>query len=273
MIGALVGTVAVLPAVLAYVVGICFSLDLSVLRDTYKVLLASVAYGLVITLSVGTFILAMSSLTRRSLYVGVAWAGMWIISGTVGPMMTGIHNESVRRGITEDLMAKWLAENPPPPGVQMRGGYPVTRWDAQKQKVVLPGVEPGQEKEAERWQRSWSEAMQRSWNGVPELQSEALKRDWRPLCSYVSNLQRIGDLLLDTESAWVSLGRAAERPRAMFGPMMGPKGKTPPADDRRLANEFVTQYPWEWSAGVLAALLGLSIWTLSRRVKSLDRLK
>ena len=99
------------------------------------------------------------------------------------------------------------------------------------------------------------------------------KRDWRPLFSYVSNLQRLGDLFLDTESAWVSLGRAAERPQRMFGPMMGPKGKSQPGEERRFANEFVTQYPWEWSAGVLAALLGLSIWTLSRRVKSLDRLK
>src|SRR5260370_40939913 len=64
VIGALVGTVAVVPAVLAYVVGVCFSLDLGVVRDTYRVLLASIAYGCVITLSAGTLILAMSSLTR-----------------------------------------------------------------------------------------------------------------------------------------------------------------------------------------------------------------
>ena len=41
-------------------------------------------YGLVITLSAGTLILAMSSLTRRSLYVGIAWAGLWLIGGAVG---------------------------------------------------------------------------------------------------------------------------------------------------------------------------------------------
>ena len=33
------------------------------------------------------------------------------------------------------------------------------------------------------------------------------------------------------------------------------------------------QYPWIWSAGVLAGLLGLSLWILSTRVKSLDRLR
>ena len=79
-----VATVAVGPGLFAYVVGVCFSLDLGVVKDTYPLLLASVAYGLVITLSVGTLILALSSLTRRSLYVGIAWAGFWVISGSVG---------------------------------------------------------------------------------------------------------------------------------------------------------------------------------------------
>jgi hypothetical protein len=32
-------------------------------------------------------------------------------------------------------------------------------------------------------------------------------------------------------------------------------------------------YPWQWSAYVLAGLLVLSTWTLSTRVKSLDRLR
>ena len=40
-----------------------------------------------------------------------------------------------------------------------------------------------------------------------------------------------------------------------------------------LADQFVMQFPWWWSAGVLAGLLGISTWTLTRRVKSLDRLK
>ena len=32
-------------------------------------------------------------------------------------------------------------------------------------------------------------------------------------------------------------------------------------------------YPWYWSAGVLAGLFGISVWILSLRVKSLDRLR
>ena len=73
VIGALVAAVAVLPAALAYFVGVCFSLDLTVVRDTYTVLLASVAYGLVITLSTGALMLALSSLSRRSLYIAIAF--------------------------------------------------------------------------------------------------------------------------------------------------------------------------------------------------------
>src|SRR5713101_6835357 len=71
VIGTLVAAVAVVPAVVAYLVGVCFSLDLSVVRDTYPILIASVTYGLVVTLSVGMLMLAMSSLTRRSIYVGI----------------------------------------------------------------------------------------------------------------------------------------------------------------------------------------------------------
>src|SRR5947208_1497662 len=63
VIGALVAAVAVVPAVFAYVMGVCFSLDFTVIRDTYRLLLASVVYGLVIAVSVGTLMLALSSLT------------------------------------------------------------------------------------------------------------------------------------------------------------------------------------------------------------------
>jgi hypothetical protein len=56
--------------------------------------------------------------------------------------------------------------------------------------------------------------------------------------------------------------------------LLGGRGGVPaPANERRLADEMVPQYPWIWSAGVLAGLLGLSVWTLSTRIKSLDRLK
>jgi hypothetical protein len=40
-----------------------------------------------------------------------------------------------------------------------------------------------------------------------------------------------------------------------------------------LANQIVWQHPWYWSAGVLVGLWVVSVVVLSRRVKSLDRLK
>ena len=83
VIAALVAAVAVLPAVAAYVLGVCFSLDLTVIRDTWRLLPASILYGLVIVVSAGTLMLALSSLSRRSLYVGIAWIGLWIISSAV----------------------------------------------------------------------------------------------------------------------------------------------------------------------------------------------
>jgi hypothetical protein len=43
--------------------------------------------------------------------------------------------------------------------------------------------------------------------------------------------------------------------------------------DRFLLDQLGPQYPWYWSAAVLAALFALSVWILKRSIKSLDRLK
>jgi ABC-type transport system involved in multi-copper enzyme maturation permease subunit len=277
VIGAVVAAVAVVPAVFAYFVGVAFCLDLSVVRDTYPVLVGAVAYGVIITLSVGTLMLAMSSLTRRSLYVGIAWAGLWLISGTVAQILTEAHQASVRRGLSERTLASWVAEHPPPPGVRLHGNYPTVRVRPGSNELEPSGVAPEHQAEASRWYRQWQEVSQRAWLEGQAGRSEALRSDWRPLCSYVSNLQRIGDQLLGTDGAWVSIGKAIERPRAAmqtaFGPRGGPAAAPPVVNERALAEWWVGQYPWQWSAGVLAALVGLSTWTLTRRVKSLDRLR
>ena len=120
------------------------------------------------------------------------------------------------------------------------------------------------------------EPWQRVQQRVEHAEAEAAPTNWRPLCSYTANLQRLGEALLNTDAAWVEIGRAVELPRAALKPFMGRGGadeESFPVNNRRLADQLVPQYPWIWSAGVLASLLGLSIWTLSTRVKSLDRLK
>jgi hypothetical protein len=276
VIGALVAAVAVAPAVFAYLVGACFSLDLTVVRDTYAVLLAGMAFGLLATLSVGTLILALSSLSRRSLYVGIAWAGLWIISWVTGTALTEMHQEGLRDAVTEAELAPWLEKHPPPPGVQMRGPYPAFRPRPRGGKRGPGDIVP--RSEDTRWYEAWSREYSRARGKGQARQAEAARRDWRPLCSYTTNLDRMGDWLLRTDAAWVEIGRAVERSRLAVE-QMGPLGvlgigpRPEPANDRLLADQMVMQFPWQWSAGVLAGLVGLSTWTLTRRVKSLDRLK
>jgi ABC-2 type transport system permease protein len=298
VIGALVLSVAVVPALFAYVVGLCFCFDLSVIRDTYKVLLGSVAYGLVITLSAGTLILALSSLTRRSLYVGIIWAGLWLISGTVAAILIEINRSSVRQEIQATEMNRWIDEHPPPSGTKFfikRNGerYPQFQVKPGTRKPQLAGLRPEQEKEGERWFQAWSEVEAQAWEKAFREQDMAMRRDWRPMCSYVTNLERFADLLLDTDSAWVSIGRAVERAKQSaigrgFGAARARRVEAellrqrrggraprelPASSERQFADERVLQYPWWWSAAVLLGLMGLSTCILTRRVKSLDRLR
>jgi ABC-2 type transport system permease protein len=279
VIGALVASVAVGPALFAYIVGVCFCLDLSVVKDTYLVLLGSIAYGLVITLSAGTLILALSSLTRRTLYVGITWAGLWIISASVGALLTAIHGESLHRQIWTTEQNRWLQEHPPPAGAKINDTgnwhYPVGQFNPKTRKYHLAGLRPEQEEEGDRWYRAWNKAQFQAWQKARAKQYTAARGDWRPMCSYVANLDRIADLLLDTESAWVAIGTAVEGARrsAIEKRFGGPLRDLPDSNPREMADHLVLQYPWWWSAGVLAGLLGLSTWILTRRVKSLDRLK
>lgn len=83
-----VSLVAIVPAVLAYALGVAFSWDANVLRDTGRLLLASVGYGAVIVGSAGTLMLAVSSLSRNSRMVGAVWIGLWVVSGIVGEILT-----------------------------------------------------------------------------------------------------------------------------------------------------------------------------------------
>lgn len=267
VIGALVAWVAVGPAALAYVVGLCFSLDLSVFKDTWKILPASIAYGLIVTLSAGTLVLAMSSLTRRSLYVGIAWAGLWIISSSIAQPLSEIHRATQRHRVYEVEMQRWVAENPPPKGIA------VPRFFNPHQKLPPPPkngppivVRLRQDND---WEERFEKASDDAMVNMQKIQAEELRKDWRPLVSYVGNLERLKEELLDTDSAWVMIGKASSRAQRMVG--MAPAASS--TGERSLADAIVPQYPWSWSAGVLAALLGISVWILTSRVKSLDRLK
>ncbi|MBI3464561.1 MAG: ABC transporter permease subunit [Planctomycetes bacterium] len=196
VVGVFLSAVAIVPAVLAFLLGILFSLDFTVVRDTWRVLLASIGYGAVIVLSAGMLMLALSALSRNSRSVAALWVGIWFVSNVVAGVLSGIHGEAARRQATQAEMDQRVAE--------------------------------------------------------------AFRRDWRPLVSYTANLARIGTLLLDTDSA-------AKRILGVFTP---PGRPVPPSEV--LSGP---QYPWWWSAAVLAGVFGLSLWILTSRVKSLDRLR
>jgi ABC-2 type transport system permease protein len=240
VIAALVAAVAVVPAVFAYLVGVIFSLDLGVVADTYPVLLGSAAYGVLITLSAGTFMLALSSLSRRSLYVGIAWFGVWWVSNGVAGMLTGLQMESVRRDLLQQELEKARAA---------ADGEPKGPGGKNKARAA---------------------AWQRSRERMEEVLAENAQYNWRLLLSYTANLERLGEGLLRTDAAWVQIGRAVDKTRQIV-----PFGRAPaaPANERRFADRLVPQFPWTWSAGVLLALLGISVWTLTRRVRSLDQLR
>jgi ABC-2 type transport system permease protein len=225
VIAVFLGAVTILPCLISYILGLAFSLDGSILHDTYRILLASLGYGLVIVLSAGALILALSSLSRNSRYIALFWVGLWFVSSVVGTVLDGVNHEQQRHEHFQRL-------NRPP------------RWNGDRRQWA-------------REQREWQAARDKMWADIQKEEFESAKSDWRPLFSYTANLSRIGEHLLGTNHAWqeMSLVQPPDfRPRFLLT-FLGP------------------QYPWYWSAGVLAGLFGLSAWILNAKIKSLDRLR
>jgi ABC-2 type transport system permease protein len=202
VIVALLTAVIILPCVVAYVLGLLFSLDITIVRDTSRILLASITYGLVIALSAGMLMLALSSLSRNSRYVALFWMGIWLVTGVVSFALMNI--EQIQR-------------------------------------------------------RHQSGVHSRFWENDEFLTAEieAAKSDWRPLLSYTANLRRVGERLLRTNAAWERLGQLS-----------------PPGQRAQILLQMMgNQYPWYWSAAVLAGLFTLSACVLNFSIKSMDRLK
>ena len=93
VIATFIAAVSVAPAVAAWLLGVAFSFDANVVRDTGRIFLASIGYGLIVCVSAGTLMLAISSLSRNSRTVGAVWVGIWII----GPIAGQILAQSIRR--------------------------------------------------------------------------------------------------------------------------------------------------------------------------------
>jgi ABC-2 type transport system permease protein len=92
VIAVFLSAVTILPTLLAFLLGYGFSLDPTVIRDTARLLLASMAFGIIVVVSAGLMMLALSSLSRNSRYVGAMWLGLWIVSN----MTAGVLEATVR---------------------------------------------------------------------------------------------------------------------------------------------------------------------------------
>ncbi len=80
VIGFFVMLVTAGPAVLAWILGVLFSLKLSIVVEVFPLLWGSILVSLIIALSYGLLILALSSLSRNSRYVSMMWFGFWMLS-------------------------------------------------------------------------------------------------------------------------------------------------------------------------------------------------
>jgi ABC-2 type transport system permease protein len=220
------GRMIILPCLIAYVLGLLFSLDWTIVRQTLRLLCSGVVYGLVISVSAGTLILALSSLSRNSRYVALFWLGIWFVGSVVGGVLQAADREQRRHATYSATM--------------------IPAFD--------PSATPAQQM---RQQWEWERALQKARHDFELQEALAMEHDWRPLASYTMNLSRIGERLLGTNAAWTSLSRLL------------------PADERSqfLLTFTGPRYPWQWSAGVLLGLFGLSACILNLRVKSLDRLR
>ena len=164
VIGAFLGMVIIVPSLIAYVLGLLFSLDITIVRDTFGILLASIAYGLVIALSAGMLMLALSSLSRNSRYVALFWVGIWFVSSIVATILEGVGHE--QRFHAYHRHARWPNSESQPP--------------------------THQPEQARRQQAHGEGNMRKAMQDFQADQLEAAKTDWRPLVSYTANLSRVG---------------------------------------------------------------------------------
>jgi ABC-2 type transport system permease protein len=275
VIAALVAAVAVLPAAAAYVLGVGFSLNLTVVRDTWRLLPGGILYGLLIVVSAGTLMLALSSMSRRSLYVGLTWVGLFLIGWVVAGVLGKMHQQSL-------AAVRWQKERE----------FEENQGRTQQRDLLRNLFEKnfGQLPESATTMQERQAAMLQLQQELRQAEAHALATDWRPLFSYTANLDRLGEAILSTDAAWVQIGGFIDRQESQlqsmhgrtrqFEPMPGRSRRawansynSEPVNERRLAESWVPQYPWTWSAAVLAGLWGLSLCILSTRVKSLDRLR
>lgn len=107
VIGAFLAAVTILPVLMAYLIGIAFSLDFTVVRDTWRLLGMALLYGLIVAVVCGLIMLAFSSLSRNSRVVAMMWVGLWIVSTMVGQILSEATRDA--RGQRDEISERWQA--------------------------------------------------------------------------------------------------------------------------------------------------------------------
>jgi ABC-2 type transport system permease protein len=199
VVGVFLGMVLIVPSLIAYVLGLLFSLDISIIPDTFPLLLACIGYGLVMCLSAGLLILALSSLSRNSRYVGLFWLAVWFVSSIVGTVLEGVNHEH-----------------------RMQQTY---RRAAEAEHARTAAAPPKTAEEARQRQQAQNDSYRDAWAEIQREEREAAKTDWRPLVSYTANLSRLGQSWLRTDPCWERLSQSVpeeERDRYLLE-NMGPQ--------------------------------------------------
>ncbi len=169
IIAAFLAMVMIVPAIAAYILGLLFSQDATIIGDTLPILLASILYGLVISISAGMLILALSSLSRNSRYTALFWLGIFLIGASLSTILQEVDRD------------------------QRRHDYGRVAY------VPMPNDPAAIQ--------TWQQDQQRRRIAFQEEELRAAKSDWRPLVSYTANLSRIGEQLLGTRASWESMSQ------------------------------------------------------------------
>jgi ABC-2 type transport system permease protein len=190
--------VMIVPSIVAYIMGLAFSLDISIIGDTFGILLASIGYGLIVSLSAGLLMLALSALSRNSRYVALLWAAVWIISSVVSLVLQSVDSEQRRYAYFSKLT---------PPSEMVRSDS-LSRQERTTQM------------------RAWRRARERAYTEYRLGELEFSKKDWRPVVSYMADLSRMGQQLLSTNETWKKLSRFEPDPQSrdrILATYMGPE--------------------------------------------------
>jgi len=143
------------------------------------------------TLSAGLLILALSSLSRNSRYVGLFWLAVWFVSSIVGTVLEGVSREERMHQMYRQSQA--MAQN--------------------QQKVPAAKTGKGQQQQM----LAQREAQQKIWSDFQYAELKAAESDWRPMVSYTANLSRIGKQMLGTDACWERLSKnVPEEERSRF---------------------------------------------------------